>query len=212
MGIRTRDSKEQALTHAAHWARPQQGTLTYVALGDSAGVGIGVTDPRRGYVGLITQRLGEATGQSVRTVNLSVSGARAHDVLNTQIPRLSEMASPDFITCVVGGNDVSWTPFFRAHEFRRTAYAIASGLPQGSVLGLVPRFLHWPYENRARKANEALRAAAETHRHAIADIYARTSGLSLLRYRRLLAGDYFHPSEAGHQVWADAIWEQLAPR
>lgn len=60
-----------------HWAQPQQGTLTYVALGDSAGVGVGVDDPAQGYVGVIAKRLAETTGQTVRVVNLSVTGAKS---------------------------------------------------------------------------------------------------------------------------------------
>lgn len=211
MGTAARKSRHQARDHAAHWARTHTGTLTYAALGDSAGVGVGVDDPNRGYVGIIAQRLAETTGQSVRTVNLAVSGARAQDLLETQIPELSTMAPADFVTCVIGGNDVSWAPFFRARHFARSMQAIARRLPQDAVMGLVPRFAHWPYEARARRANRAIRAAAETSGQAVADIHAGTKKLSLAGYMRTFAPDYFHPNETGHQLWADAIWKQLIP-
>lgn len=209
MGTAARRSKNQAREHAAHWARAQTGALTYVALGDSVGVGVGVDDPEHGYVGTIAQRLAVTTGKTVRTVNLSVSGAKAQDVLETQIPELSVITPPDFVTCAIGGNDVAWTSFFRGHDFARTIHAIAGRLPENSVMGLVPCFVHWPYEARARKANLAIRAAAGASGHAVADIHGATKKLSLPSYLRMFADDYFHPNETGHQVWADAIWERL---
>ncbi|MCW4457933.1 SGNH/GDSL hydrolase family protein [Microbacterium sp. MPKO10] len=210
MGPAARRSRGQARNHLAYWARPQTGTLTYVALGDSAGVGVGVDDPQRGYVGVIADRLAETTGHSVRTVNLSVSGARAHDVLNTQIPQLSTTATPDVLTCVIGGNDVAWAPLFRTREFAEAMQAITTRLPEGFVVGLVPYFLHWPYEGRARKANEAIGAAAKASGHSIADIHTATKSLSLARYLRTFASDRFHPNERGHALWAEALWEQIA--
>lgn len=212
MGTAARRSRRQARDHAAYWARPQAGALTYVALGDSAGVGVGVDDPRLGYVGLIAQRLEQVTGHGVRTVNLCVSGARARDVLHSQIPKLSAMAAPDVLTCVIGGNDVAWAPIFDSRHFTDTMRAIATRLPARSVLGYVPHFLHWPYEPRARKANQAIRTAAEGGGHAVADIHTATRTLSLAGYMRTFARDRFHPNEHGHTLWADAIWEHLTPR
>lgn len=211
MGTAARRSRRQARDHEAYWARPQTGTLTYVALGDSAGVGVGVDDPQHGYVGLIAERLAQTTGQAVRTVNLSVSGARAHDVLDTQVSQLSAVPTPDVLTCVVGGNDVAWAPIFRTRDFAATMQAITTRLPERSVVGLVPYFVHWPYQARARRANEAIGAAAEAGGHGVADIHAATKNLSLAGYLRTFAGDRFHPNEHGHTLWAEAIWEHLIP-
>lgn len=193
-----------------HWAQPQQGTLTYVALGDSAGVGVGVDDPAQGYVGMIAQRLAETTGETVRVVNLSVSGAKAKDVLDRQIPELAEMPAPDFVTCVIGGNDVAWTGVFRADDFKHDMEMIAARLPHGAVMGSVPNFMHWPYENRARKANRAIQQAASQYGHVVADIHSPTTRLSFRGYMETFAGDWFHPNEKGHALWADAIWDQLS--
>lgn len=212
MGSAIRRSRRQARAHAAYWARPQVGTLRYVALGDSAGVGVGVDDARLGYVGLIAQRLERTTGQAVRTVNLCVSGARAQDVLSTQLPELAAIGAPDVVTCLIGGNDVAWAPFFDARRFAHTMTSIAARLPERSVLGTVPHFLHWPYETRARKANRAIHRAAEAGGHVIADIHAATKKLSLGRYLRTFAGDRFHPNEHGHALWAEAIWDHILPR
>lgn len=193
-----------------HWAQPQEGTLTYVALGDSAGVGVGVDDPTQSYVGVIAKRLAEMTGETIRVRNLSVSGAKVKDVLDSQMPKLAEIPAPDFVTCVIGGNDVARTRAFRADDFALDVTAIARRLPEGVVMGLVPNFRHWPYEGRAQRANRAICQAAGSQGHAIADIHTATKGLSLRRYLRTFAGDYFHPNERGHTLWADAIWEQLS--
>ena len=209
MGTAARKSRQQSRQHAAHWARPQAGAQTYVALGDSAAVGVGVDHPEQSYVGLVAQRLAETWGETIRVANLAVSGAKARDVLETQIPQLAAMLTPDFLTCVIGGNDIAWTPVFRPDEFSRDIQAVAAHLPEVSVMGLVPQFVHWPYEGRARKANRAIHRAAQARGHAVADIYAATKELSLRDYLRTFADDRFHPNRSGHTLWADAIGEQL---
>lgn len=172
---------------------------------------MGVEDPRQGYVSIIARRLAHATGESVRTVNLAVSGARAQDVLDGQVPQLSTMDPPDLVTCLVGGNDVAWAPYFRARRFARAMRAIAAHLPAGSVMGLVPHVVHWPYLTRAARANRAIRSAALAEGHPVADIHTATKALPLSRYLRTFAGDRFHPAEAGHRLWADVIWEHSDP-
>lgn len=184
-----------------HWAQPQEGTLTYVALGDSAGVGVGVDEPGQGYVGVIARRLAEVTGETVRVVNLSTYGAKAKNVLDAQLPKLAEVMAPDFATCVIGSNDVAWSPAFKTDDFARDMTAIASKLSQGTVMGLVPNFLHWPYDRRANKANQAIRHAAGLQNHAIADLDTATKALSLREYLGTFAGDYFHPNATGHALY-----------
>lgn len=212
MGTLARKAGEQDRHHRAHWAEVHDGTSTYVALGDSAGVGVGVDDPARSYVGIIARRLAETTGHTVRTVNLSVSGATAKHVLDAQLPRLAELPTPHFVTCVVGGNDVAWARTFREGVFARDMHAIAALLPEKSVMGLLPRFVHWPYKGRAEKANRAIREAASANDHTVADIHTATTRLSLRTYLGTFASDYFHPNEAGHALWADAVWPHLTPR
>lgn len=192
-----------------YWARPQSGTLTYLALGDSAGVGVGVDDPRHGYVGAIASRLAQTTGETIRVVNLSVSGAKAQDVLTRQIPKLAQLATPDFTTCVIGGNDVAWSRSFNVTDFARDISLISQQLPAGTVMGLVPHFIHWPYEGRAQRANQAIRQAAGLTGHSVADIHSATKALSLPGYLATFSRDYFHPNERGHEIWADALWEQF---
>ena len=209
MGTAARRSREQSRKHTHHWAQPQSGTLTYVALGDSAGVGVGVDDPSHGYVGLTAQRLAQATGESVRVLNLSVSGAKATDVLERQVPKLAQLPTPDFTTCVIGGNDVAWSGSFHVDDFASDMALVSQQLPASAVMGLVPHFMHWPYEGRARKANQAIAQAAALRGHRVADIHSATKALSVRGYLATFARDYFHPNEHGHEIWANALWEQF---
>src|SRR5659263_475460 len=64
------------------------GALRYVALGDSAAQGVGASSPARGYVPIVADGVAEATGLEVALYNLSVSGAKATDLLEDQLPRL----------------------------------------------------------------------------------------------------------------------------
>ncbi|QVQ51543.1 SGNH/GDSL hydrolase family protein [Spiractinospora alimapuensis] len=211
MGTAIRRSVRQGRDHRRYWDRPQRGELTYLALGDSAAVGVGVGDPRRGYVGVLADRLAKDTGRTVRTVNLAVSGATAATLLRDQIPQLADVPNPDFVTCVIGGNDVAWEWWRRSHTFADPLRRIARRLPAGSVLGTVPSFGHWPYEGWARRANGVIHEEAYSNGHLVADLYTPTRRLWPWRYRHILAGDLFHPNAAGHTLWADAIWPLLSP-
>lgn len=204
-------SREQERVHARYWGIAQTGELTYAALGDSAGVGVGVDDLATSYVSRVAAALQDRSGKSVAIANLSVSGARAADVLEHQVPQLSDLSKPDHVTCVVGGNDVAWARRFDAKAFGQTISEIAAQLPRRSVLGLVPSFWHWPYDARAKRANAAIESAAQNHGHFVANIYAKTKALGFRRYLGTLSKDFFHPNEHGYKLWAEAIIETLNP-
>lgn len=78
----------------------------WVALGDSMSQGIGARSFRGGWVGqLHAQFLME--GYRVRLVNLSSTGARVRDVVETQLPRLGAIdPAPALVTVLVGANDM----------------------------------------------------------------------------------------------------------
>lgn len=102
--------------YAVRWAeandlaRRGDGPL-WVALGDSATQGVGATSPERGYVGQVLDALSDRDGVGWRVLNLSVSGARARDVLAGQLPRLEALdVRPELVSCLVGGNDLVRTP------------------------------------------------------------------------------------------------------
>ena len=206
-GVRLWQLRRSVGQYRTFWSVPrgEAGGVLYVALGDSTAQGIGASGPERGYVGLLARRLRATAGRPVQVVNLSRSGARVHDIVVEQLPRLAGLA-PDLITVAVGSNDLAQ---YDAARFRADVDALVSGLPPGAVVGDVPWFMHG---GTGRKSGEAADYVASR---------AGSRGLPVARLHRAMrergwrsmitdfAADWFHPNDRGHRVWADAFWEAI---
>lgn len=192
-------------SYAAYWRErsSQPGEITYVALGDSAAQSIGATRPQKGYVGLLAARLEAQSGQTVRVVNLSVSGAKIRDVIDKQIPQLQNY-DPDFVTIEIGANDIV---SFEAKKFEADYAELAPLLPKNTVIATMPNFGGRIERTAAvASANQIIIAAAKEPALPVADLYGYTkSRESPLAY----AADFFHPNNRGHKNWADAFWAVL---
>lgn len=190
---------EQVESHTRAWqeqnarAVEADGPLL-VVLGDSAALGVGATAYDRGYVGLVRRAMERRDARPWRVVNLAVSGARTRDVLDTQLPALRCLPTPDLLTAVVGGNDLLATPL---RWWMADVEALAAALPRGSVLGTVPQGFR---ERKARRANTLVREAAARHGHRLADVWELTGP----PWRGAYA-DGMHPSERGYRSWATAV-------
>lgn len=212
MSARVRAAIEQARAHQKFWDQPRRGDDVYIAMGDSAGLGVGSPDPLKGYVGLLSDRLAERTGRSIRVINFCVSGEKARDVLWRQVPRLEREPAPDYLTCIVGGNDVAFTRRWDQSAFRGTMQEIAAALPSHAVLGLVPSFGRLPvFERRVRMANRAIREVGSEFGLDVADIYTPTRAQGFRQHLANLSPDFFHPNADGYRLWADAIWPLIDP-
>ena len=195
--------------NADYWSEPhgQTGGLLYVALGDSAAQGIGASRPERGYVGLLAQRLRDTTGRPVLVVNLSSSGARISDVLDTQLPALAALGrKPDLLTVGIGGNDV------RAYDrdvFAAATDRLTAALPAGAFVADAPYFMHGRWERDAQQAADLLTDSATgrgLHPVPLHEaLRAQGPGAMLTQF----AADWFHPNDRGHRVWADAFWREM---
>lgn len=195
--------------NAAYWAEPrgQTGGLLYVALGDSAAQGIGASGPDNGYVGLLAQRLHDSTGQPVQVVNLSRSGARIGDVLDTQLPALARLGrDPDVLTVAIGGNDIRT---YNRATFDAETDKLTAALPAGAYVADAPYFMHGRWERDSQQAADLVRqSAVERGLRPVALHEAlRVQGPQAMLTQ--FAADWFHPNDRGHRVWADAFWEQL---
>ncbi len=181
----------------------QDGPL-WVVLGDSASQGIGASDPFRGWVGQARQAMEAHHGHGWRVVNLSVSGARAHDVLDHQLPRLFRLGQHvDLVTCAIGGNDMYRSTSWQIRDrFERLVRALppAGHLGEGSrtVLTTLPQGLG---RRRAGIANEIVRTLAPQHGIEVADLWATTGPPWQGKY----AEDFFHPNDHGYGFWVEAI-------
>lgn len=193
--------------YADHWAVPQgdSGGLLYVALGDSAAQGVGASRPELGYVGLLADRMRARTGQSVRVVNLSCSGATLADLVQHQLPLLANLR-PDVVTVAIGGNDVL---AYEATMFSAQVCALTAGLPPGTVIADVPYFMHGHWERRASEAGRVLTDCARASGLHVVHLHDAERARGSMAMLTDFAADWFHPNNRGHRVWADAFWDQL---
>lgn len=195
---------------------PDPARVRYVALGDSTGFGVGALPGDGGYPPRLTRRLREA-GREVELVNLSVPGARARDLAEAQLALVAGYA-PTLVTVCVGANDAdsSTTPA----EFGASIDAILAGLariPGAAVVlcnvpdvSLTPKYGGDPAVAADVVAlNAELTAVATRRGVAVADIY-RVSREQLFGTPGLISVDGFHPSAAGYEVWAEAMYPVVA--
>lgn len=195
--------------NADYWAQPrgETGGLLYVTLGDSAAQGIGASEPEKGYVGLIAQRLRDRTGGPVEVVNLSRSGARVRDVLGAQIPALDALGrAPDVVTVAISGNDI------RAYDratFAGEADRLTATLPTGTYVADAPYFMHGRWQRDAAQAAGLLRASAIERGLRPVALHDALKAQGWTAMGTQFAADWFHPNDRGHRVWADAFWREI---
>jgi lysophospholipase L1-like esterase len=185
---------------------------TYVALGDSTGVGVGA---RRGG-GYPARLVARATkdGRAVRLVNLCASGARVADVVAEQVER-ALTSSPAVVTLGIGINDVTRGTDVDAFaaDYERVAAALA-GTGARVVVVNVPDLSLSPLaadeatrrgvRERVLAVNARIAAAARRHGFELVDLHDATEA-ELARDPGLLAEDRFHPSDRGYDRWTELV-------
>lgn len=181
------------------------GDFVYVALGDSAAQGIGASQHSLGYVGLIAAGLTRTTGRNVHIINLSVTGARAADVVREQLPRL-KLLHPDLVTMEIGANDaVHGTP---NPDFERDFAAILDAMPASvSVVSDLPSFGSARVHQRVEVWNGYIQRQLAQRSIKLAHLNdtTRPGEHRLDTY----AADFFHPSDKGYRNWYEAFWPEI---
>ncbi|MFP7761298.1 SGNH/GDSL hydrolase family protein [Marisediminicola sp. LYQ134] len=196
--------------YAAAWREraTAAGALTYVAIGDSAAQGLGASTPWSGYVGLLAAAAETRAGAAVRVVNLSVSGAKARDVLDLQIPLVADL-EPDVVTCAVGGNDVRRLDLA---DFRETMTGIVEALPEHALIADTPCFYEGRGEEKSRAAASVIRDILADRGRSPVELHRATEARTREYWRGDFALDFFHPSDRGYTVWASAFEPLLLDR
>ena len=184
----------------------EKGDLLYVALGDSAAQGIGASAPNRGYVGILADHIRLATGQTVRVLNLSVSGATVDLAVRDQLPRLAKL-QPDIVTVAIGANDIAqWDPV----RFEAGIREVYAALPPHAIVADLPCF-HLPHnERKVAVANRIVREVAAEHGLTVVPLHATTKREGFRSVLSQVANDMFHPNDRGYRIWADAFLPELS--
>jgi acyl-CoA thioesterase I len=195
--------------------------MLYVALGDSTAEGVGATTPQTTYVQRVHARL-RAVYPRANVVNLGADGATSADVIADQLER-AVLLRPRLVTLSVGPNDITAHVPVAEYErnvdtiFRRLAretgaVVVANLLPD---LAVTPRFRGRPTTPEVgeltQRFNEALLRRARPNGIEVVDLY-HPSRAEIPQRPELLATDGYHPSDMGHERWAELVWAGVARR
>ena len=210
-----RQVRRSVAEYREHWRDlaeahdPDSDAVRYVALGDSAAQAVGASTPEAGYVAAVAQHLAGTTGQDVDMFNLSVSGAKAADVLEDQLPRLAALGFvPDVVTLGIGGNDVV-DRRISVEAFLDTMAEVLAELPPGSYVADPPGFLIPPFEARSDAMAVGVRPLIRDAGHHLVALHRATRSAGHLGWVRNVAADAFHPNDRGYAGWAAAFIEAL---
>jgi lysophospholipase L1-like esterase len=181
-----------------------QGEITYVALGDSAAQGLGANKPQNGYVGLIANEIAQKSGKSVRVVNVSKTGAKIQDVLDSQLDAIKEIKA-DIITIEIGANDIK---NFDEAMFRARFDELASRLPKGTYVSNMP---YWGSRPKSRpdafRASEIVKQVVDKYPGLnFVDLQTITQSRNTVRG---YAADYFHPNDHSYKNWSEVFWGEI---
>jgi acyl-CoA thioesterase-1 len=189
--------------------------VVYVALGDSTVEGIGATQQGADYVSRLHARLHEVYPRA-SVVNLGVGGATSADVRAGQLQRAVQLR-PHLVTLSIGPNDITGQVSVVDYErnvdtiFRRlieetSAVVVVNLLPD---LAVTPRFRGGDTAPTVGgltvRFNRALKRVARAYGVEVVDLY-RPSRAEIPRRPELVAADGYHPSDLGHERWAELVW------
>jgi lysophospholipase L1-like esterase len=186
--------------------------LRFVVLGDSTSVSQG-GEYSRGYAVQTAEYLAQRT--TVTWANVGVSGARAKDVAEKQVPQVLKY-KPDIALVAVGANDVTHgTPVMavkkslsvtidQLRQANPKVHIILTGAPD---MGSVPRFpqpLRWYMGARTNALNKMVTRLSKEKHVAFAPIAEKT-GQAFRANPKLFAADKFHPTTEGYELWVPVI-------
>ena len=181
------------------------GSVTYLALGDSAAQGIGATSPTRGYVGLLANRFhAKSPESSLAVVNLSRTGSTMHDYLVDQAPKIKGLKA-DLVTIEIGANDIKG---FAPDAFRADFKRVLATLPDGAYVSNMPLFNSRPGSRQhAKDASSIIEAELKIYpKLHFVDLQKQTTeNQSIFGF----APDFFHPNDLSYRNWADAFWLEI---
>lgn len=201
--------------------RPGEDPTRVVWLGDSTSTGVGAGEIETSMAYRVTEAV--TTGPATLSI-LGVSGAQVHEVNDEQLPELLEPADespPDVVFVSVGANDVTALtrrPTFR-DRYEDLIDGIADAAPDAKIvlvgipdMGTAPR-LPVPLRQiagvRAAQLDDVIEDIADERGLVHVELAGRTGPIFSSDPDRYFSADDFHPSSAGHGVWADAVVDSI---
>lgn len=192
--------------------------LDYLILGDSTTIAQG-GDYSEGYVVKTAQKLAEE--YTVTYANYGVSGARVNDVLQEQLPNVSNDFIPDLVLIGVGANDVTHLTSLGSIQndlneiiniLRDKNQDVTIILTGSASMGDVERFpqpTRWLAGVRTGQVNKVFKQVSEKQGVVFAAIAEKT-GNQFRQNPDYFAPDKFHPNNSGYQEWTDVLNKVIA--
>ena len=188
--------------------------VVYLALGDSTGVGIG-SRAEVGYVDLVFTRI-RRLRQSAHLANECRQGAATRDVLHDQMKNLSALR-PTLVTIGIGTNDliqgISEEEFASNYQLiiarlkQQDAQIVLMNIADLSLAPAVPLSLQGAARQRILTFNKRIELIALSQKLPLVDLYSMTPDFS--KHPEYFAKDGIHPSDAGYEFWARALWPKV---
>lgn len=206
--------------------------LHVVWLGDSTAAGVGATSVEQSMAAEVAAGLGADADRGVVLSQLGVSGAQVHEVLDDQLPQLDTLLADvadgslpplSHVFVSIGANDVTaltrrptFTGRYRELVDRLVdtldlvdeadaPELVLVGIPDMGTAPRLPVPLRQIAGLRAAQLDDVIADIAGDRLITHVDLAARTSATFSSDPDRFFAGDDFHPSDDGHQIWADAV-------
>lgn len=184
-------------------------------IGDSTTAGVGASAPDRTVPLLVAEAIDRGVDTEVR----SISGATIQDALTEQTDDLAASGA-DVIFIGVGNNDVTHLVSrakvrARMREILRRAAAakpaeiVVLGVANFGGSPLLPQPLRWVAGVRAHQLDTEVRQVAREFDATFVPIADLTHEGFAADPVGTHAQDRFHPSDAGYQLWVDAIVQTL---
>jgi acyl-CoA thioesterase-1 len=188
----------------------------YLVLGDSTGAGRGAPPPD-GIAPGTARHLAERG--PVTLINVSISGARMHDVRTDQLPRVRGL-KPDVVLIAAGANDVA---HFTSRssvllDLREIILAMRAANPRVRIvltgspqMGSVPRF-PFPLNKLAQARTDYFNAGFDTlaaEQHVLRAQVAEETGPAFAADPTLFDEDQYHPNARGYLLWIRVLDEAL---
>ena len=188
-----------------------QPPLRVVWLGDSTAAGVGAST----VATALPSQVAAALDRPVDLAVLARSGATVADVVRHQLPALAGLG-PDLVFVSVGANDV--THLTSRADFERAYRRLLAGLPESAEvvvlgvpdMGAIPRLaqpLRAVAGFRGRQLDDVVREVAGDTGGGYVDIAGQAGPPFRRDPDRFFAADRYHPSDAGYELWADAVGE-----
>lgn len=197
-----------------------QGTpLRAVALGDSTLTAPGLDQADDIWIRAVVRSLAASTGRPVELCSFGVGGSTSADVLSGQLSAALAL-DPHLAFVSVGANDlIRGVP---ARRLARNLDEIVARLRENGAqvvmsgvgdLGSIPRLappLRQMASRLGRRGDRIHAVVAERHRAIKADQW-RWAAQQFRTRKDVWSADRFHPSAAGHEIWASTCWEVVEP-